>query len=223
MSSTPPEPPPGYRPGDYVPFKDRGPDYQPAWVDPAAQVQQSGRLSPQDSYRAIYGYDAAMPTFYASWGRRVLGYLFDALLSGIFALPMWVGYYQLVGSIDYETDAYGNRTVASTTDVSDATVALLIVGALISLVFNIYNLVIRQGRTGYSLGKTIVGIKLVKISTGQPMGAGLCFVRQLAHIVDSLVCYLGWLWPLWDSRRQTLADKIMATVVVVQPQERDAS
>ena len=55
------------------------------------------------------------------------------------------------------------------------------------------------------------------------MGAGLCFVRQLAHIVDSLVCYLGWLWPLWDSRRQTLADKIMATVVVVQPQERDAS
>ena len=92
---------------------------------------------------------------------------------------MWVGYYQLVDSIDYETDAFGNKTVASTTDVSDATVALLIVGAVVSLVFNIYNLVVRQGRTGYSLGKTIVGIKLVKISTGQPMGAGLCFVRWL--------------------------------------------
>jgi uncharacterized RDD family membrane protein YckC len=92
---------------------------------------------------------------------------------------------------------------------------------VVSLVFNIYNLVIRQGRTGYSLGKTVVGIKLVRISTGQPMGAGTCFVRQLAHIVDGLVCYLGWLWPLWDSRRQTLADKIMGTVVVVQPQERN--
>ena len=49
------------------------------------------------------------------------------------------------------------------------------------------------------------------------MGAGLCFVRQLAHFVDSLVCYLGWLWPLWDRRNQTFADKIMNTVVIIQP------
>ncbi len=59
----------------------------------------------------------------------------------------------------------------------------------------------------------------MKVSTGQPMGAGLCFVRQLAHYADSLVCYLGWFWPLWDSRNQTLADKIMNTVVVIQPDE----
>ena len=78
-------------------------------------------------------------------------------------------------------------------------------------------MVIRQGRTGYSLGKTVVGIRLVKVSTAQPMGAGLCFVRQIAHYVDSLVCYLGWFWPLWDSRNQTLADKIMNTVVIIQP------
>ena len=220
MSSTPPEPPPGYRPGDYVPFKDRGPDYQPTWTDPARQVQQGGRLSPQESYRAIYGYDAPMPTFYASWGRRVLGYLVDTVLASVFNIPVWVGYYQLVDGLDYETDAYGNRTVASTSEVSDTTIFLLAIGVLISLAFNIYNLLIRQGRTGYTFGKTAVGIKLVSISTGQPIGAGLSFVRQLAHIVDSLACYLGWLWPLWDSRRQTLGDKIMGTVVIVQPPER---
>jgi hypothetical protein len=49
------------------------------------------------------------------------------------------------------------------------------------------------------------------------MGGGMCFFRQLAHYVDSLACYLGWLWPLWDARHQTLADKIMGTVVVIQP------
>ena len=96
---------------------------------------------------------------------------------------------------------------------------MLVLGVVISLAFFIYNTIIRQGRTGYSLGKTVVGIRLVKVSTGQPMGAGLCFVRQLAHYVDSLVCYLGWFWPLWDSRNQTLADKIMNTVVVIQPDE----
>ena len=49
------------------------------------------------------------------------------------------------------------------------------------------------------------------------MGAGWSFLRQMAHYVDNLVCYLGWLWPLWDRRNQTLADKIMGTVVIIQP------
>ena len=47
----------------------------------------------------------------------------------------------------------------------------------------------------------------------------MSFVRQLAHYVNSLACYLGWFWPLWDARCQTLSDKIMGTVVVVQAQD----
>ena len=47
-----------------------------------------------------------------------------------------------------------------------------------------------------------------------PIGPGRSFLRQVAHILDALPCYLGYLWPLWDSKRQTFADKIMTTVVV---------
>ena len=39
-------------------------------------------------------------------------------------------------------------------------------------------------------------------------------MRQLAHIVDAIICYIGFLFPLWDDKRQTLADKIMTTVCV---------
>lgn len=39
-------------------------------------------------------------------------------------------------------------------------------------------------------------------------------VRQIAHIVDGIIRYVGYLFPLWDPRRQTLADKIMSTVRV---------
>ena len=80
-----------------------------------------------------------------------------------------------------------------------------------------WNYCLKQGRTGYTIGKGVLGIKLIKQDTGQPMGAGLSFVRQLAHIVDALPCYLGYLWPLWDAKRQTFADKIMGTVVIEQP------
>ena len=38
-------------------------------------------------------------------------------------------------------------------------------------------------------------------------------VRTIAHIVDSIICYIGWLFPLWDPKRQTIADKLVKTVV----------
>jgi hypothetical protein len=39
-------------------------------------------------------------------------------------------------------------------------------------------------------------------------------VRQIAHYVDQLICYIGYLFPLWDDKRQTIADKLMSTVCV---------
>ncbi len=55
------------------------------------------------------------------------------------------------------------------------------------------------------------------MATSQPIGMGKAFVRDIAHIVDSVICYVGWLFPLWDEKRQTLADKMQSTVVVTVP------
>ena len=40
----------------------------------------------------------------------------------------------------------------------------------------------------------------------------MSLVRQLAHAIDGIICYVGFLFPLWDAKRQTLADKILNTV-----------
>jgi uncharacterized RDD family membrane protein YckC len=65
----------------------------------------------------------------------------------------------------------------------------------------------------------VLAIRLINYE-GRSIGGGLSFVRQLAHILDG-ICYIGYLWPLWDARKQTFADKIMGTVVVnaSQPQQ----
>ena len=210
MSSTPPG---GYQPGEYVPFKDRDPAQptpiagQPGWdVQPVAD--------PHDPYRAIYGYDAPERVRLAGWGRRVLAYLFDSFRACVVGSPFFVGYWQLVRSLETTTNAYGEPVLTSGTDVPSSVVPLMVVGALLYVAFFVYNWCIRQGRTGYTFGKTVMGIKLVGERSRQPIGGGLSFVRQLAHIVDGLICNLGYLWPLWDAKKQTFADKIMGTVVV---------
>lgn len=93
---------------------------------------------------------------------------------------------------------------------------VMILGYAGVIAFAVWNQIFRQGRTGWSIGKQVLQIRLVDEHTGQPIGAGLAFARQLCHLLDALACYLGFLWPLWDARRQTFADKIVHTVVVPQ-------
>ncbi len=90
-------------------------------------------------------------------------------------------------------------------------VALAGIGYLGVFTFVIWNSCYQQGATGQSLGRRVAKTKLVKIETAAPVGFGTALVRQICHGVEFGV---GYLWPLWDERRQTFADKIVGTVVV---------
>ena len=89
-----------------------------------------------------------------------------------------------------------------------------VLGYIALLGFGLWNLVFLQGTTGQTLGKRWMGLQLIGVPTGQPIGPGMTFVRQLAHSLDSLSFFLGYLWPLWDQQRQTFADKLCNTVVI---------
>jgi len=146
------------------------------------------------------GAQVAQPV-YANWLYRLGSYIIDSIVTGA---ATWLALI-LVGVFGL-TDP--------NTGLSPAGTVLYLIGGLVSLVIGIWNLFIRQGRTGQSLGKQALSTRLVSAQTGEPIGAGMAFVRQLAHILDALPCYIGFLWPIWDARRQTFADKIVNTVVV---------
>lgn len=159
------------------------------------------------------------PPLYAGWGLRVGAYLVDQLVLLVAAVPL------LLGAWRWRQDAEAGRTtrtddlgqiITSNGDPSGLTLTVVLLGALVYLVVWFWNRCLRQGRTGRSLGKSVFGLRLVDDRRGMPVGSGLSFLRELAHHIDSLVCYLGWLWPLWDRRYQTLADKLCSTVVVIQ-------
>jgi len=128
----------------------------------------------------------------ADWGTRALGFLIDFVM--LFAV--------LIVSVV----------------LGRISVALLLLGYLAFLALSIW-FSVQVGQTGQSPGMRVMGLRCVGAQTGQPIGGGLGFLRSLVHVVDSLICYVGWLFPLWDQRRQTLADKIMGTVVVVVPKQ----
>jgi hypothetical protein len=70
------------------------------------------------------------------------------------------------------------------------------------------------GTTGQTPGRKVVGVKILREADGQTLGAGAGIGRSFLHILDVLSLGLGYLWPLWDPKRQTFADKICSTVVL---------
>ena len=134
-----------------------------------------------------YGAAVATPGNLAQWPQRALGGLIDFVAPTIIV--------QILGR---------------------ASSALNVLLALAALAWGIYNGYL-NGSTGQSIGKKVAGLKVVGEQSGQVIGGGLGIVRWLAHFIDSLICLVGWLFPLWDAKRQTIADKIMKTVVITVP------
>ena len=79
---------------------------------------------------------------------------------------------------------------------------------------------LRQGQTP---GKQLVGIRVIK-SSGEPSGWGYTFLRELvikglvggflSGMTAGIYFVVDHLWPLFDSDRQTLHDKMVETLVV---------
>ena len=205
------------------------PPSDPYGQDPSGQGQNPYGQQPQPYGQQPYGQDPygqqpgygqpayGAPAAYASWFQRVGAFLIDQLIGMVALIPYYIGAVMAAGSVETTTDPTTGVVTTSGGGATGIALVMMFLGIALSIAYYVWNYCLKQGRTGYTIGKGVLGIKLIKQDTGQPMGAGLSFVRQIAHILDAIPCYLGYLWPLWDAKRQTFADKIMNTVVIEQP------
>lgn len=156
---------------------------------------------------------------YASWGRRVLATLVDFA----FSIPYLISYTAMTATIDY--GRYNPRTGAYVGGhgPDDTLMVLTVILGFAAFAFGIWNTIVRQGKTGASIGKSVLGIRVLSEETGSPLGVGQNFARQLCHVLDGLACYIGYLFPLWEDKRRTFADMIMKTVVLPDLNEARAA
>jgi uncharacterized RDD family membrane protein YckC len=194
----PPPPPPGGNPPPPPPQGGGYPPPQAGTGYPPAAPAAPGAALPKEAY--------------TPWFTRVLAALIDAVPAAILVgigVAVLLGTRETVCITDTSEFELGEFCATGASTVGQMS---LWVTALLAAAYAIWNHGYRQGTTGSSIGKSIMKFKVVSEKTGQPIGFGMSIVRQLAHIVDTIICYIGYLFPLWDAKRQTLADKIMTTV-----------
>jgi uncharacterized RDD family membrane protein YckC len=91
-------------------------------------------------------------------------------------------------------------------------VAFYLVVVVLGIAYFVY---FEGGPTGQTLGKKALGIRVIDLRAGGPIGYGRALVRYLVEAIFSgNVLLLGYLWMLWDREKQTWQDKAANSVVV---------
>lgn len=145
---------------------------------------------------------AAPPPALAGWWRRVAAVVLDDL---ILAGVTWAGY----GGGSPALSLHPPLGAVSGAPRADgpAPWAAVAVGA------TLLALVLLQAYTGATPGKRVAGVAVVRADTGAPAGLLRTAARPFVHVVDGILL-IGYLRPLWHSRRQTIADSVLGTVAV---------
>ncbi len=159
---------------------------------------------------------------FAEFGDRLLAYLLDYLI--IFAvtiLPSMAGFLALF-------IWWFNEIQTATTAGTRPNVGLFLLGmlglsaVLFVLQFGVtyFYFVTYQLRRGQTVGKRVMKLKAVDALSGAPMGLPAARKRWIISLLMSFITVahlLDDLWMLWDPQKQTVHDKVAATVVVKVP------
>lgn len=140
----------------------------------------------------------------ASWGSRVAAYLVDWLVT---VVPPFVVVFVggLLGAGGSGDDG-GNV-------LSAAGALFILIGSVLGLVIAVWNWGFRQGQTGQTVGKGMMDIEVVD-TDGQYLGVGVSLLRALLMSVLGSLCFLNYLWPLFDDQNRAWHDMVVDSRVV---------
>ncbi len=131
-------------------------------------------------------------------GRRVLAIIVDGLLVGI---PSY-----LISMLFFGTSSVYVGTV-------DASQVGFVVS--LSLVVFLGYYILLEGYLGQTVGKMLLGIKVIQEDTGEVPGVGAASIRTVLRLIDGLFSYLvGFIAVLASAKRQRLGDMAAHTLVV---------
>ena len=150
------------------------------------------------------------PGYLAPYGTRLAGYLIDAVLLAVVAVPIAaIGLFSTHMGTSSALSGTGNGTHHfSFTSGSNLPFVLLDF---------VYATILIAAWAGHTVGMRLVRVQCVTAADGTKVTWGRSAGRAAVFAVLSILILPGLidlLWPLWDSKNQTLHDKAAGTVVI---------
>ena len=146
----------------------------------------------------------------ANFGQRLGAMIIDSLIIGV---PGAIIFFIALSAVPTELVLCQDDTAICEQPTSGGFGILLVLG-LIYLGVVLWYVAEFEGKRGATIGRKMVGTKVVRTGTDETIGGGKAIGRYFAKWISSIPCYLGYFWMLWDKDSQTWHDKIVTSQVV---------
>ena len=168
-----------------------------------------GQPAPADSqFCASCG--KTLGVVYASFWTRLGGFLIDGVIVLVIAsIPAAIVSSIIIGSMAPEVTLTQEQVQEKRDAELAATIAMLVIYLVIPFAYHVL-----LNANGGTLGKRAVGIRLEHAETGENIGIGRALARYVVAIASFLAILLGYLWCIWDDKKQTWHDKAANSIVV---------
>jgi uncharacterized RDD family membrane protein YckC len=158
---------------------------------------------------------------FAGFGRRLVAFTIDNIIINIvfiIFLVIIVAAFAF-GSLSGDADVW----IADWTNPSRITSLALMV-TIFYIAVSIAYFTYFHGINGRTPGKMLLALQVLS-AEGRPIGFGTAFLRAIGYLVSSLLFTLplGFIWAIFDKKKQGWHDKIAGTVVIIRPEENDAA
>ncbi len=142
---------------------------------------------------------------YASFGKRAVAYIIDSIIVGLIAgIP--------IGCLIGITAAFAMEMSEEAYII--AIIAVSLIGVLWAIIASILYFAWMWSRTGQTLGKKWLGIKVVTAEWVPPSFWRAAGRAVIGYWLSNLAFGLGFLWMLWDDYQQCWHDKLFSTYVI---------
>lgn len=146
---------------------------------------------------------------YAGFGTRFLAYWVDFLI----LFPLGLVVQQMLGNRPFDLFQARTLTDLQAVQAQARSPSGLIASVAVALA---YHLIFWTSFDGATPGKKLLGIQ-IRRSNGEQIGYPAAIARYFGYLLSGVTFLffgLGYLWVIWDKKKQALHDKIADTVVV---------
>ena len=160
----------------------------------------------------VYGATSVGAVSYAGWWQRVGATILDGLTAIPFVIPGVI--VLIAGPTEVNFRENGIDGAGFYEEPTGGTIGLAVLLYLVGIVAFLVFYCRRVSRTGSSLGMSATGYRIIDARTGANISMGKSIGRFFARYLSALPCYLGYLWPLWDTENRAFHDMIAQTRAV---------
>jgi uncharacterized RDD family membrane protein YckC len=144
--------------------------------------------------------DSGLEVPYAGRGARLVAFIIDWVIIGFI-----VGFFYVVGF-----NVLSGDVLWFSFSGSPIGVIVMVIGFVLGFFFKPWF----WSHGGQTPGYKITRMQVIRATDGSDLSFGTAIVRMLGYILSAIVFYLGFIWILFDAKRQGWHDKIAGTLVI---------